>query len=168
MRFVAVVKEDCPTCRLAVPALADMRSAGLSLEVVTQDNPAFPADLAPRHDADLAESHRLGIEIVPTVVAYDEAGRETDRVFGWNMAEWRALSGLSGLGAGLPENMPGCGALNVMPGMAEKLALASGDLALASREIAVAEESDPHEVKKRSMITPKALEQLRTNCFIVL
>ena len=34
MHLVAVVKEDCPTCRLAVPALAEMRAAGLPLEVV--------------------------------------------------------------------------------------------------------------------------------------
>lgn len=145
MRFVAIVKEDCPTCRLAVPALAEMRAAGLPLEVVTQDNPAFPVNFGPRHDADLLESHRLGIEIVPTVIAYDSSGAETERVFGWNTAEWRALTGLPGLAEGLPPNMPGCGALNVMPGMVEKLALAAGDLRLASREIEVAEEADPHE-----------------------
>ena len=146
MRFIAVVKEDCPTCRLAVPALVEMRAAGLALDIVTQDNPEFPENLAPRHDADLLESYRLAIEIVPTVLAYDDLGRETGRIYGWNTAEWRALSGLSGLGQGLPENMPGCGALNVMPGVAERLALAAGDLKLASRQIAVAEEVDPHEV----------------------
>ena len=146
MRFVAIVKEDCPTCRLAVPALAEMQAAGLPLEVVTQDNPAFPENLSPRHDSDLLESHRLGVEIVPTVLAYDEAGAETARIFGWNTAEWRDLSGLSSLGQGLPDNMPGCGALNVMPGMVEKLALAAGELTLSSREIEVAEEADPHEV----------------------
>ncbi len=146
MRFIAVVKEDCPTCRLAVPALVEMRAAGLALDIVTQDNPEFPENLAPRHDADLLERYRLAIEILPTVLAYDDLGRETGRIYGWNTAEWRALSGLSGLGQGLPENMPGCGALNVMPGVAERLALAAGDLKLASRQIAVAEEADPHEV----------------------
>ena len=146
MRFVAVVKEDCPTCRLAVAPLAEMRAAGLDLEVVTQDEPAFPRGLAPRHDGDLAESHSLAIEIVPTVVAFDENGAEASRVFGWNKAEWRALSGLTALGADLPDNMPGCGALNVAPGMAERLALAAGEVELAARPIPVAADADPVEV----------------------
>ena len=146
MRFVAVVKEDCPTCRLAVPALAEMRAAGLALDVVTQDEPAFPRGLAPRHDGDLLESHRLGIEIVPTVIAYEEGGGESGRVFGWNRNEWRALSGLNALGEALPENMPGCGALNVAPGMPERLALAAGEITLAAREIPVPDDADPIEV----------------------
>lgn len=146
MRFVAVVKEDCPTCRLAVPALAEMRAAGLALDVVTQDAPAFPRGLVPRHDADLAESHRLGVEIVPTVVAYDDAGGEAGRVFGWNKDEWRNLTGLNALGQDLPENMPGCGALNVAPGMVERLALAAGEIKLAAREIPVDDDIDPMEV----------------------
>lgn len=145
MRFVAVVKEDCPTCRLAVPALAEMRAAGLTLDVVTQDEPAFPRGLNPRHDADLVESHKLGVEIVPTLVAYDATGQEQNRVFGWNKAEWRSLSGLKRLGDGLPENMPGCGAMNVAPGMAERLALAVGELKLAARRIPVADDADPIE-----------------------
>ncbi len=146
MRFVAVVKEDCPTCRLAVPALAEMRAAGLDVDVVTQDAPEFPRGLAPRHDADLLESYRLGIEIVPTVLAYEGDGAERGRVFGWNKSEWRALTGLNSLGQDLPENQPGCGALNVAPGMVERLALAAGDIKLKAREIPVAEDMDPIEV----------------------
>ena len=81
--------------------LAAMRAAGLDLDVVTQDNRTFPEGLSPRLDESLLESHRLGIEIVPTVVAYNRHGQETGRVFGWNTAEWRALSGVDGLGEGL-------------------------------------------------------------------
>lgn len=146
MRFVAVVKEDCPTCRLAVPALAEMRAAGLNLEVVTQDEAAFPRGLAPRHDADLLESHRLGVEIVPTVVAYGADGSEQARAFGWNRADWRALTGLDKLGDSLPENQPGCGAMNVAPGMVERLALAAGEIQFAARAVPVAPEADPMEV----------------------
>lgn len=146
MRYLAVVKEDCPTCKLAVPALAEMRAAGLDLDVVTQDAPDFPRGLAPRHDADLAVSHRLRVEIVPTVVAYDDAGVEADRVFGWNKNEWRALTGLNDLGENLPDNRPGCGALNVAPGMAERLALQAGEIAFAARSIPVAADADPIEV----------------------
>lgn len=145
MRYLAVVKEDCPTCRLAVPALAEMRAAGLDVDVVTQDEAAFPRGLAPRHDADLSESHRLGVEIVPTVVAYDGEA-ETARVFGWNKNEWRSLTGLNDLGRDLPENQPGCGAMNVAPGVVERLALQAGEIDLAARSIPVADDADPMEV----------------------
>ena len=40
--FLAVVKEDCPTCKLVVPALEALKAAGQPLVVVTQDDPAFP------------------------------------------------------------------------------------------------------------------------------
>ncbi|MGZ0190679.1 MAG: thioredoxin family protein, partial [Alphaproteobacteria bacterium] len=146
MRFVAVVKEDCPTCRLVVPALAEMRADGLTLDVVTQDEPAFPRGLAPRHDADLMESHKLAIEIVPTVVAYDDSGTEQSRIYGWNKQEWRTISGLDALAEALPANMPGCGALNMAPGVVERLALKAGEIALAAREIPVADDADPIEI----------------------
>ncbi|MEK9904358.1 MAG: hypothetical protein VW462_03835 [Rhodospirillales bacterium] len=145
MRFVAVVKEDCPTCRLAVPALAEMRAAGLELEIITQDIAQFPRGLSPRHDSDLLESHKLRIEIVPTVIAFDEK-TENSRVYGWNKNEWRSITGLSELGSTMPENMPGCGALNVAPGMPERLALRAGEISLNSRAIEVYDESDPMEV----------------------
>ena len=40
--LVAVVKEDCPTCQLVTPVLEEVRSAGMPLTVITQDDPAFP------------------------------------------------------------------------------------------------------------------------------
>ena len=146
MRFVAVVKEDCPTCVLAAPMLGAIRAAGLPLEVWTQDNPAFPEGLAPLHDADLLKSHAMGIEIVPTLAAIDDSGHEQARVFGWNADDWQKITGLNGLGEGLPVNQPGCGALNVAPGMLERLQLASGEVKLQAREIAVEDDIDPMEV----------------------
>lgn len=146
MRFVAVVKEDCPTCVLAAPMLGAIRAAGLPLEVWTQDNPAFPEGLAPLHDADLLKSHAMGIEIVPTLAAIDDSGHEQARVFGWNADDWRKITGLNGLGEGLPVNQPGCGALNVAPGMLERLQLASSEVKLQAREIAVEDDIDPMEV----------------------
>jgi len=145
MRFVAVVKEDCPTCRLAVPALAEMRAAGLDLEVITQDIPEFPRGLNPRHDDELLESHKLKIEIVPTVIAFDQT-MEISRVYGWNKNDWREITGIDNLGNSMPENMPGCGALNVAPGAAERLALKAGEIVLTSRAIEVDDDNDPMEV----------------------
>ena len=73
--LVAVVKRDCPTCELTAPVLGELaRRAGLT--VVTQDDPSFPDTVpGPVHDIALDVSHRLKIEIVPTLIRL-EGGRE--------------------------------------------------------------------------------------------
>ncbi len=118
--LVAVVKKDCPTCQMVEPVLAEVRRHRPVL-VVTQDDPAFPADGRPVHDADLSLSHRLGIEIVPTLLAR-EGGSTSATAIGWNREQWRDVAGIDGLGANLPPSRPGCGALNVEPPHVERLA----------------------------------------------
>jgi hypothetical protein len=141
--LVAVVKEECPTCRLVVPVLA--RLAGERLTVYTQDDPGFPAGVAGvADDTGLAASWRLGIEIVPTLVRIED-GREAGRAIGWNRDEWRALTGIDDLGADLPENRPGCGSRTVEPGMANRLKVRFGETGLASRRIPVPDEIEPVE-----------------------
>ncbi len=85
--LVAVVKRDCPTCVLAAPVLGDLaRDAGLT--VYTQDDPSFPETVPARvDDTALDISHRLKIEIVPTLIRF-EAGHEVDRTYGWDRGEW--------------------------------------------------------------------------------
>ena len=51
--LVIIVKKECETCRMVVPAIEQLRAAG-PVEVWVQDDPAFPAGLDPRHDADLS------------------------------------------------------------------------------------------------------------------
>ena len=41
--LVAVVKRDCPTCEFVVPILHHLQEQA-DLTVITQDDPAFPAD----------------------------------------------------------------------------------------------------------------------------
>ena len=118
--LVAVVKKDCPTCRLVEPVLDEVRRRRPVL-VVTQDDPAFPADGDPVHDEDLTLSHRLGIEIVPTLLTR-EAGATSATVIGWNREQWQDVTGIGELGADLPPARPGCGALNVEPPHVERLA----------------------------------------------
>src|SRR5436190_23242822 len=65
-------------------------------------------------------SHRLMNEIVPTLVRL-EGGREIARTYGWDRGEWERLTGVVGLGDGLPDQRPGCGAKNVGPGPIERL-----------------------------------------------
>ena len=43
--LIAVVKRDCPTCNLIVPALRQIAAAPPSFIVYTQDDPAFPDGL---------------------------------------------------------------------------------------------------------------------------
>jgi hypothetical protein len=142
--LVAVVKRDCPTCVLAGPVLGELaRRRGLTL--YTQDDPSFPDTVPARiDDTALDISHRLNIEIVPTLIRF-EGGREVGRTYGWDRAEWERLSGIAGLGADLPEARPGCGAKNVEPGVLERLKVRFNETGLKSRRIALGEDEDEQE-----------------------
>src|SRR5436189_1191196 len=142
--LVAVVKRDCPTCELTAPVLGELaRRAGLT--VFTQDDPTFPDTVpAPVHDLALDMSHRLKIEIVPTLIRL-EGGREIARTYGWDRGEWRRLTGIVGLGRDLPEARPGCGAKNVEPGVIERLKVRFNETGLKSRRIEIGEDEDEQE-----------------------
>jgi hypothetical protein len=142
--LIAVVKRDCPTCAMIAPVLGELaRRAGLA--VYTQDDPGFPETVPGRiDDTALAVSHRLKIEIVPTLIGIAE-GREIGRTVGWDRGEWQRLSGLSGLGVDLPPWRPGCGARNVEPGILERLKIRFGETGLNSRRIELGADEDESE-----------------------
>ena len=142
--LVAVVKRDCPTCELTAPVLGELaRRAGLT--VFTQDDPSFPDTVpGPVHDLALDLSHRLKIEIVPTLIRL-EGGREIARTYGWDRGEWERLTGVSGLGDGLPDQRPGCGAKNVEPGIIERLKIRFNETGLRSRRIELGADEDEQE-----------------------
>jgi len=134
--LVAVVKQDCETCVMIEPVLAQL--AGDGMAVYSQDNPGFPASVASvLDDRELETSFNLEIETVPTLVRY-ENGLETGRVVGWVRDEWQGFTGIADLGADLPEFRPGCGSKSVEPGIAEELAVRYGDVAINARRIEVA------------------------------
>ena len=59
--LVAFVKRDCPTCQLVVPVLEELADdPDVALTVYTQDDPTFPAGLAPVDDTslDVSFAHR--------------------------------------------------------------------------------------------------------------
>src|ERR1700724_4830164 len=103
--LVAIVKRDCPTCVMAAPVLGDLaRDAGLT--VYTQDDLSFPETVPERiDDTSLELSHRLKIEIVPTLIRFAE-GREVDRTYGWERGEREAPRGGCGPRRRLPPGAP--------------------------------------------------------------
>jgi hypothetical protein len=143
--LIVVAKRDCPTCTLIEPVYRQLADSGLPFSVYSQDDPAFPASLNGVHDdRSLEASFHLDIEIVPTVIRM-EGGKETGRSFGWHRGDWEELTGVSGLGPGLPELRPGCGSKSVEPGMRETLLARFGGL-LKARQVEVSPLEDPMEV----------------------
>lgn len=146
--LVVVVKEDCATCRMVVPVLAEL-AAATTVTVYTQDNPAFPPDLAPVHDADLAVSWHHEIETVPTLLKVVD-GVEVDRTAGWSRPLWEAVArteqlGIERLGSELPEFRPGCGSLSVDPNLADELRVRFSGSVLRSRRVEIADLEDEME-----------------------
>jgi hypothetical protein len=127
---VAVVKRDCPTCRLVEPVLTELAD----VIVYSQDDPAFPAGVAVRDDTGLEVSTALRIDTVPTLVRF-AGGAEVARTEGWLRPAWEELTGVRGLGAGLPEHRPGCGSRTGDPEFADELLVRTGGGVLTSRTI---------------------------------
>lgn len=138
-----IVKQDCPTCRLAEPAYAQLYSHfGTQLQTYSQDDPSFPMTVPDRHDdAGLEFSFHNRIEIVPTLIRRID-GKESARIYGWDKQQWQDFTGLSELGYGLPAFRPGCGSKSHDPGVHERLQLKFGKAQLRSRELLVDEDDD--------------------------
>jgi len=141
--LIVVVKRDCPTCELTVPVLAELRRLG-QVTVYTQDDPAFPEGLDAVDDTALDVSHRLGIEIVPTLIRR-QGGVDVGRTYGWDRAEWERISGFQGIGADLPAFRPGCGAKNLEPGIHEALKVRFNETGLSSRLVSLGSGEDEFE-----------------------
>ncbi|MCW0212723.1 MAG: thioredoxin family protein [Pseudonocardia sp.] len=139
--LVAVVKQDCPTCRLVEPVLAALPQVA----VFSQDDPAFPADVADRRDdTALDASLALDIDTVPTLIRF-AGGVEVERTVGWLQTAWAALTGIEGLGADLPDYRPGCGSRTHDPDVAEELLVRTRGGTLTSRRLEIAALEDEHE-----------------------
>jgi thiol-disulfide isomerase/thioredoxin len=105
--LAAFVKQACPTCAMIAPQLREVAAQSDSFQVVTQDDPRFPPQVAQLiDDRELGLSYLNNIEATPTLIRY-ENGREVERVMGWDRAAWRRLTGIAGLGEGLPATQPG-------------------------------------------------------------
>lgn len=133
--LLIVCKRDCETCNMVQPVYEQLKASPHSLTIYSQDDPAFPSKTAVFDDT-LETSYQLNIEIVPTLIRI-ENGVEQSRTVGWNRTDWERVSGLSGLGLGLPDSKPGCGAINVEPGIAERLEVQFGNSGMVARQLEV-------------------------------
>jgi len=143
--LVAIVKQDCATCRLVEPMLQELvQRDDVALTVYTQDDLGFPAGVDPVDDTELEVSWRLGIETVPTLIRV-ENGEEVARTVGWLRPDWEKVSGLAGLGPDLPEHRPGCGSLSVDPDLVDALRVKYDGSLLHARRVELAAKEDEFE-----------------------
>jgi thiol-disulfide isomerase/thioredoxin len=139
--LVAIVKRDCPTCRVVAPVLADLADRDVPLTVYSQDDPTFPDAVKVVDDTDLEVSFALDLETVPTLLRVED-GEIVARTEGWLRSEWEALTGRAPLGSGLPEYRPGCGSRTLDPDVAAARADVTGAARLRSRRIALGDHED--------------------------
>ncbi len=141
--IVAFVKRDCPTCETVAPVLRELAKQ-VDLSVYTQDDLAFPEGVESIDDRELEMSWHWDIEAVPTLIRVED-GEERERALGWQREEWQQLTGVEGLGAGLPDWRPGCGSLSVAPDRVDDLRVRFGGGVLRSRRVELAELEDEYE-----------------------
>lgn len=92
---------------MIAPQMAQTARARKDFQVVTQDDPEFPAGVANVvDDRGLDHSWLNHIEVTPTLLRF-AAGNEVERVMGWDRAAWQRLTGIGNLGSQLPALRPG-------------------------------------------------------------
>lgn len=105
--LVVFAKRLCPTCTLIEPVLRDLAHDREAFRVISQNDPAYPAGIGNIvDDRALEYSFHNAIENTPTLIRY-AGGREVERTIGWDVREWRRITGVAGLGEGLPPFQPG-------------------------------------------------------------
>ena len=105
--LVAFVKRACPTCSLIEPQMQEAARARADFQVVSQDDAGFPAQVKNRvDDSELDHSYLNAIEATPTLIRF-VAGKEIERIMGWDRAAWQRLTGVATLGGQLPPLVPG-------------------------------------------------------------
>ena len=142
--IAVVVKRDCPTCVLVEPVLQQLARSG-HVTIISEDDPTFPAGAGAVVDGrDLKASWDLKIETVPTVLRIVR-GAEAGRAVGWHREQWEGVTGIKGLGAGLPQQRPGCGSKVTDPNIADELALKFGNFAFKARKVDLGDYEDEFE-----------------------
>ena len=142
--LVVVVKDDCETCHLVVPVLSELAGRENGVVVVSQDRAGFPEGFEAIHDRELDISWRLGTETTPTAYRI-EGGDVVDEQAGWHRAGWERVTGATGLGAGLPDQQPGCGSDTMLPDTYQRLLRRHSSYPMSSRRVELGSAEDPVE-----------------------
>jgi len=163
--LICFVKEDCPTCNLAMPVIEAFHKAyGEGVDVFvpgqTLDGNAL---LTTNHaltvpvldDSALKTAFEFDIDTVPTVYFSNGKGEMLTEVIGFVRDEWQGLdaelSNTTGHApaevdwANLPEWRPGCGSLSVDPMIADKLRAEASNSPIRARAIDIAPADDEFE-----------------------
>ena len=163
--LLCFVKEDCPTCVMAMPVIeAAGRAFGDAIDawIVGQEakgnarlEDQFGLQRPMLDDSALKVSYAFDIETVPTVILAGPGGEELRRFEGFVKSEWldlyREIAKQTGVAApavdwqSYPEIRPGCGSRSVEPGIAERLAAEAEGSPLRARRIEIAPDDDPFE-----------------------
>ena len=92
----------------------------------------------------ISSARRWRIEIVPTLIVFDDSGTESRRLVGWDKTEWEDVTG-SNFSENMPNFRPGCGSRTQDPGMPEKLSAKFDVHSVLAREISLGEDEDEME-----------------------
>ncbi len=105
--LVVFSKRGCPTCVMIEGEMQRAARENRNFQIVSQDDLQFPSKVdAIVDDRELDLSWLNNIEFMPTLIRY-EAGREVERVVGWDREGWQRLTGIADLGQKHPKLKPG-------------------------------------------------------------
>ena len=105
--LVVFSKRGCPTCVMIEGEMQRAARENRNFQIVSQDDPQYPSQVnAIVDDRELDLSWLNNIEFMPTLIRY-EAGREVERVVGWDREGWQRLTGIADLGQQHPKLKPG-------------------------------------------------------------
>ena len=142
--LLVVVKDDCETCHLVIPVLAELAGGEKNLAIVSQDRPDFPPGFEVIHDQELDISWRLQTETTPTIYRV-ENGEVVEQQAGWQRVGWERVATARDLGAGLPDQRPGCGSDTMLPDARQRLLRRHSPSRLSSRRMELGSSEDPIE-----------------------
>ena len=81
MKLALIVKRACETCQLVSPLVGQLQTDH-DLTVYSQDDPEFPRNTAVTDDRSLEQSWRWRIQTVPTLILFDETGKDAVATLG--------------------------------------------------------------------------------------
>lgn len=155
------VKEDCPTCREAMPVLIALHNAfggAIDFHIIGQTEQGnrtleqtFEPPFSLLDDTTLKVSFASEIDTVPTLMLTDADGATERTLVGFVRDEWQALAAELSSRHGeevaidwdtLPEWRPGCGSLSVDPSIADRLRAEAENSPLRARRIEIGSSDD--------------------------